>query len=72
MTSLAYKQHLIFVTAALRQATRRWTPAVAVSCRLNGFHDSFAFTDFLHEFGSKHDAIAFGIELGKAWIEARI
>jgi hypothetical protein len=69
MASLLYKDYLIVATADFDSATAQWVSFVTVSWKNDGRQELHTLNRLPNPFPSRWDAVAFGVEKGKAWVD---
>jgi hypothetical protein len=69
--NLLYKHHLITVTTTLNQPNGKWIPAVSISSKMNYECQIESTTYVDEEFDTQFDAVQYGRNASKTWIDGR-
>jgi hypothetical protein len=71
MAALVYKEFLIIAFGMFDKEKEVWMPRVDVSWHSATGLESHTINDSVDCFGTKLEAETFGVEVAKAWIDAR-
>jgi hypothetical protein len=72
MANLLYKEHLVVSSATFHPDEQRWIPSVIISWKIGRQHQFHDIKGLPNRFDAKEEAVNFGIELAKAWIDKRL
>ena len=71
MAALLYKHFLIIATCQYDRVKGAWLSIVDVSWGSDPYRGAHVISDFSKSFQTRDEAETFGVEIGKAWVDAQ-
>jgi hypothetical protein len=72
MAITMYKDHLVVASATFHPDEQRWIPSVIISWKVSKQHHFHDIKGLPNRFVDKQEAINFGVETAKAWVDKRL
>jgi hypothetical protein len=72
MAALLYNDFFIIPFGQFDKDRKLWMPVADISWHAATGYDAHTTRDLGHTFSTKQDAETFAVEIGKAWVDARV